>query len=61
MGIKRDKVQFTLPASLVQKIEDDIKNNFTNKSLWFERLVRDYFKEFEEKENTRRNIIELNF
>ena len=60
MRAKKEKIQITLPLALVEKIEEDIKNNFTSKSLWFERLICNYFSELTDRENNnRKNIIKL--
>lgn len=60
MTVKKEKIQITLPISLVQKIEEDIRSKFTSKSLWFEQIVSAYFQELEgKKTDKKKKLIEL--
>lgn len=46
---KKVKVQITLPESTVAKIDQDIRDGYTNRSLWFERIVNLYFENKDSK------------
>lgn len=47
------KLQITIPTDLFNKIEEDIKLNYTTKSMWF---LRAAIHELERKEDTTRKI-----
>jgi metal-responsive CopG/Arc/MetJ family transcriptional regulator len=60
MSRKRIKIQLTLPKDLVEKIEKETSENFTNMSLWFEKVIRQYFDENSKATNeTKKKLLEL--
>ncbi len=60
MTHKRIKIQLTLPQDLVILVEKETSDNFTSMSLWFEKVLRQYFEEKTKgEETTKRKILEL--
>ena len=60
MSQKRLKIQLTLPKDLVEKIEKETSENFTNMSLWFEKVLRQYFDEHSKTPHrTNKKLLEL--
>ena len=64
MSQKRTKVkmQITLPESLILKIHQETFKDFRSVSLWFEKVLTNYFNEKEkESQVLGKKRIELNF
>jgi len=60
MSQKRLKIQLTLPKDLVEKIEKETSENFTSMSLWFEKVLRQYFDEQSKTpQGTKKKLLEL--
>jgi metal-responsive CopG/Arc/MetJ family transcriptional regulator len=57
---KRVKIQITLPAELVDRIDISTKEELISKSNWFARAVEHYFKTYKkEKPKTMEKRIEI--
>ncbi|MGV8949162.1 MAG: hypothetical protein ACOH2E_07375 [Candidatus Paracaedibacter sp.] len=60
MSQKRLKIQLTLPKDLVEKIQKETSENFTNMSLWFEKVLCQYFDEQPKTQHeTKKKLLEL--
>jgi metal-responsive CopG/Arc/MetJ family transcriptional regulator len=59
MAEKKSKIQITLPSDLIQRIEEDISETYTNKSLWFEKIVNYYFENKDKGMAKSKKVIEL--
>jgi metal-responsive CopG/Arc/MetJ family transcriptional regulator len=60
MTQKRIKIQLTLPRELVELVEKETSENYTSMSLWFEKVLRQYFDEkTKNDQGTGKKVIEL--
>lgn len=60
MAQKRVKIQLTLPKDLVDLVEKETSDNFTSMSLWFEKILRQFFEEKTKTDQSmKKKVIEL--
>lgn len=53
---KAGKIQITLPLELIKKIDEEIKQSYTKKSMWFLKIVEEYFESKERNQSTKKSI-----